>query len=225
MQLGGEAVAGVLEVHVGRADRRHARLPLRRDPQHPAADRPAQPLLARAGVERAPERRHVEPDRADALGPVEQDRDVQRRQARRTHGARDPAHVRARDQLRPRADGVGEIGERHRADVDAAPIAQRDQRPEQAGVLVGRGQHLVAGAEVHPGQHADDAVARARGQRDVGDLGPEHRPRRPRAGGRAARGASRRTPSRARAQRRGRACPGSARTDACGSGPHVPAFR
>ncbi len=41
-------------------------------------------------------------------------------------------------------------------------------------MLVGRGQHLVAGPEVQPGQHAHDAVARARRQGDVGDLGAEH---------------------------------------------------
>ena len=41
-------------------------------------------------------------------------------------------------------------------------------------MLVGRGQDLVAGPEVQPRQHAHDAVARARRQRDVGDRGPEH---------------------------------------------------
>ena len=64
-------------------------------------------------------------------------------------------------------------------------------------MLVGRGEDLVAGPEVEPGQDAHDAVARARRQRDVGRRRRRAPPRRPRAGGRAARAASRRTPSRA----------------------------
>ena len=40
------------EAHVRRADRREALLPLRRDVEHPGADRAAQPLLAGGGVER-----------------------------------------------------------------------------------------------------------------------------------------------------------------------------
>ena len=62
------------EVHVRRADREDVLTPVGSDPQHPGPDRPAQPLLARARVEGAAERPHVDRHRADALGAVEQDR-------------------------------------------------------------------------------------------------------------------------------------------------------
>src|SRR3712207_8102901 len=57
-----------------RADGREALLPRGCDVEHPGADRAAQPLLARRGVEGAAERAHVERDRARALRAVEQQR-------------------------------------------------------------------------------------------------------------------------------------------------------
>ena len=193
VQLGGQAVAGVLEVHVGGAHRRHARLPLGRHPEHPAADRPAHPLLAGPRVEGASERADVEPDRADALGAVQQDRDVQRRQSGR---ATEPwsssraSRQRAWSAARRRRRG------RRRAPPgrDAAPLAQRDQRAEQAGVLVRRGEHLV------PGPSSIPASTRTRPSlvhvvRATSARAAPRPPRRRRAGARAARASSRRTPS------------------------------
>ena len=204
VQLGGQAVAGVLEVHVGGAHRRHARLPLGRHPQHPAADRPAHPLLAGARVEGASERRRRRnrsrrrPGRRPA-GPA-----CPATPARK--GARQPVVQLTCEQATslvrgPTASARSANGTARMS--TPAPRAQRDQRSEQAGVLVGRGQHLVAGPQLHPRQDAHDAVARARGQGDVGDIGPERPPRTRRAGGRAARSTSRRTPSRGPTRRRG----------------------
>jgi len=68
---------------------------------------------------------------------------------------------------------VGELLERGGADVDPAALAQRVQRAEQAGVLVRRGEDLVARPEGEPGEDAHDALARARGERDVGRVGAE----------------------------------------------------
>ena len=169
-----EAGGRVGEVGVGRAERGQALPPGGSDPEHPAAHRPAQPLLARARVERAPQRADVGGDRADALGAVEQDGDVGREvgEALGPQGAGDPAHVRARHEPRGRADRVGQLGEGGRADAHAAARAQRHQRAEQAGMLVGRGQDLVVRAELEPGEDAHEALARARRQRDVGGRAP-----------------------------------------------------
>ena len=58
---GVQARARVREVHVRRADREQALGPVRRHPQQARADRPAEPLLARARVEVAAERRRRRP--------------------------------------------------------------------------------------------------------------------------------------------------------------------
>ena len=87
--------------------------------------------------------------------------------------------------------------------------------PSRPGCSSGAVSTSSPGPELHPRQDAHDAVARARGQGDVGDVGPEHARRTRRAGGRAARSSCRRTPSRGPARRRGRAGRGSlARTRA-----------
>ena len=56
--------------------------------------------------------------------------------------------------------------ERHRADLGAA-LARRDQRPDQAGVLLVGGDDLVARPDVHPRQHLPEPLAGGGGQRDV----------------------------------------------------------
>jgi hypothetical protein len=118
----------------------------------------------------------VDRHRPDALGAVEQDRDVgtERGQAVRSDRARDPADVRAGHEARARPRRVGEPGERGGPDLDAAAGAQAGQRTQQPRMLVGRGEDLVAGAELEAGQHADDALARTRGQREVGRVGAQH---------------------------------------------------
>jgi prevent-host-death family protein len=66
----------------------------------------------------------------------------------------------------PRADGVGDVPQGHGAHRRPA-LARVQQRAEQPGVLLIRGDHLVARAERHPGQHAPQAVRRRRRQRDL----------------------------------------------------------
>ena len=75
-RVGVEAGGRILEVRVGRADRREAVAPRRGDPQHAGADRAAQPLLPGARVERAAQLGEVDRDGADALGAVEQHGDL-----------------------------------------------------------------------------------------------------------------------------------------------------
>ena len=65
-------------------------------------------------------------------------------------------------------DRVGELRERHRAHRHAALLG-RQQRPEQAGVLVVGGDDLVARPEVHPGQDLAHPLAGRGGQRHVVD--------------------------------------------------------
>ena len=74
---------------------------------------------------------------------------------------------------RARPTASASVLERGGADVDAARARAASQRAEQAGVLVGRGEDLVAGPEREPGEDAHDALAGARGQRDVGRVGAE----------------------------------------------------
>jgi hypothetical protein len=68
--------------------------------------------------------------------------------------------VRAGDQARARADLLVQALEGRGAHLDAGAVAQRAQRAEQAGVLVGCGQHLVAWAKAEALQHAHHAAAR-----------------------------------------------------------------
>src|SRR3954453_6332302 len=51
----------------------------------------------------------------------------------------------------------------------------RDQRADQAGVLLVGGDDLVARPEVHPREHLADALARRGGERQVMRLAPEKR--------------------------------------------------
>ena len=148
-------LAGRRSIHVGR------------DPQHARADRAAEPLLAGAGVEAAAQRRHVERDRADALGAVEQDGHVAEVRQALHDAAVDPADVRAGDELRPRPDRLGDLRERRDAQRDPALVAGGRERSLQAGVLLVGGHDLVAGLQVERVEHAHDALARARRQRDV----------------------------------------------------------
>ena len=125
------------------------------------------------GVRGAAELDDVDRDRARALRAVEDHRHVDARRAR-------PARSRRVCQLTCeqatsvvlRPDRVGEVGERHRADLRAA-LARRDQRPDQARVLLVGGDDLVAGPDVEPGQHLADPLARRRRERDVGDVAAE----------------------------------------------------
>ena len=167
-----QPAGGVRERHVAGRDRAHALAELRVQPQQPGAVRAAQPLLARGGVGHAAERLDVDRHGAGALRAVEDHRDGHRGQLLRRELARDPVHVRGGHERRGRADGVGELGERHRTHGRAA-VARGDQRAEQPWVLVVGGDDLVARADVHPGQDAAEPVARARRDRDVVLLGAD----------------------------------------------------
>ena len=148
-------------------------MPGRVDPQHPGADRPAQPLLARAGIEGAAERAARRGDRADALRAVEQDRHVQLAPAPSARSA--PVTQLTCEQATslvrgPTASARSANGTARTSTPRRARSVQ--QRAEQPGVLVGRGEHLVARSEPQAGEHAHDAVARARGERDVAASAP-----------------------------------------------------
>ena len=175
MQLGGEAVAGVLEVHVGGAHRRHA-LAATRAPPTASRCRSARTSTSgpsprrrrirarrrRTRPRRRPGRRRAGPGTSSAPSPEGRTEPViQLTCEQATSLVRGPT-ASARS-----ANGTARMSTPRR-------VAQRGQRPEQAGVLVGRGEHLVAGPELQPGQHAHDAVARARRQGDVGHVGAEH---------------------------------------------------
>ena len=169
-RLGGEPGAGLDEVAVGRAGRGEALLPLGSDVEQAGADRAAQPLLAGGGVERAAERAGVDGDRARALRAVEQHGHVDLGEGGRRRGAREPADVRAGDQLGVGSDRVGQVGERHLAHAYAA-AGGGGERAVEAGVLLVAGEDLVAAAEVERGEDAHDALARRGRQRDVGGRG------------------------------------------------------
>ena len=182
-----QAGVGVVEVGVAATRDRQALAQRGADVEHARAVGSAQPLLPGAGVGVAAERVDVDRHRADALGAVEQHRHVELGELRRREQPAHPADVRAGDQSRARADRVGELAERHFADLDAAQLARGAERAEQPGVLLVAGQDLIAGAELEPADHLRHAFARAGRQRDIGRRRSRARARRPRAAGRSAR--------------------------------------
>jgi hypothetical protein len=100
------------------------------------------------------------------LRAVEDDGHAGLGQGRGRDAPADPAHVGDGDQHRARPDRVGHVAERHHPDGRAAR-AGVDERADQAGVLLVGGDHLVARAEVEPGEHAAEAVGRRRGERHL----------------------------------------------------------
>ncbi len=137
--------------------------------------RPAEPLLARRGVEVAAQQVHVQGHRADPLGAVEQHRHAGRAEGAAVHDlAGLPRHVRAGDQLRALADRARQLRERRDPHLDARARLQGGERGEHAGVLLVAGQHLVARLERQRGEHGVDSVRRGAGERDLAGLAAEH---------------------------------------------------
>ena len=197
VQLGGEAVARVLEVQVGGAHRRQALVPGRIDPQHPAADRPAQPLLARARIEGAAQRADVEADRS-------------RRPARRRAGparrARASASGRSAPVIQLTCEQATSLVRGPTASARSANGTARTSTPRRARSVV-RGPSrpgCSSGAVTTSSPGPSSRPARTRTTPSLvhvvsatSAVSAPASPRRRRAGGRAARSASRRTPSRA----------------------------
>ena len=130
-----QAGAGVLEVHVRRAGRRQR---ARSTAARSRASRCRPGRRATSGPSRRRTRSRARAtsigDGADALGAVEQHRHVGEVGEAGHDAPVDPAHVRARDELRLRTDGLGDLRERHGADDDA-----RAGRAPRRAAPAGRG--------------------------------------------------------------------------------------
>ena len=171
--LGVQALRRVTKADVARRERAHAVAQGGGDVEHPGAVGAAQPLLPGGRIGGGAEGGDVDRDRARALRAVEDHRHVDVRERGRSELARDPGHVRDRDERRRGADGVGDVRDRHRADRDTAATG-RDQRPDQPGMLAVGRDDLVARPEVHPGEHRADALAGGCRQRHVAGRRAEH---------------------------------------------------
>ena len=139
---------GFVEVEVRRAGRGHAVAPLRADPEHPGADRPAEPLLARAGVERAAERARRRPGTAPMpWAPSSSTGTSPRPEQVGRDGAAHPADVRCRDEARLRRRRTRRARAKGTMRTDTSRWARTAASgPVQAGVLLVGDQHLVAAA-------------------------------------------------------------------------------
>ncbi len=168
-----ESVVGVGEVRVAAPGDAQALAQRGADPQHAGAVGAAQPLLPGAGVSIAAERVHIDRDGADALGAVEQHRDVEPAELGWRERAADPADVRAGDEPRARADCFGELCKRRFADIHAVQLARGRERAQQARVLLVAGEDLIAAVQLQATDHLGHALAGAGGERDVGCVGAE----------------------------------------------------
>ena len=141
--------------------------------------RTEQPLLGGDGVQVRPEVVETERDGAGGLRPVDHhDRAPVVRELGDPGDRHDrpgrPQHVRDRDQPGPGRDRGIERGERpvvvaivagvDERDLDAVSVAQRVQRPDAAGVLVGGRHGASAGAPVGEQRRGVHRVGRRVGQ-------------------------------------------------------------
>ena len=194
-----EPVAGVLEVQVGGADGRQR---ARATPGRPTASRCRSARTATSGPSRRRRRIRASPtsnaDRADALGAVEQDGHVDL--GERRSGRTAPVTQLTCEQATSLVCGPtasASSRERHGAHGHAAARAQRRQRSEQAGVLVRRGEDLVAATRApgRPGRAPTPSLVHVVSATSAASA-PSERGVRVALTRRAARSAPRRRPSR-----------------------------
>ena len=215
----------VLERRVARPRRRQLRDAVAAHVEVAGAVRPAQPLLARGGVEVAAERVHVDRHGAEGLGAVEQHGRAGARQApcrsraAVTHDTCEQATSRVPGRPRRPARRTERPGRDPRRSRAAASGASR---PGCSSSLVSTSS---PGAEVERGQHGVHAVGGGAGERQLGRAQPSRpatrsRRRRPRqqAGRRIG---PPRAPRRVWRRSDARAASSARR----GHGPFVPAFR
>jgi hypothetical protein len=152
--------------------------------------RPEQPFLGGHGVDVGARRREVDRQRPDRLGAVhDQDRPAgmgDLGDARDRHDrAGCPQHVGDRDDPRALVDRRIERGQDvefpavrgdvHEGDVDAGPRPQVVEVPDPARVLQAGRDCPIARPPIDRPDADAHRVGRGMGQRDVGDIGGQHR--------------------------------------------------